>query len=198
MLLILAGFVAFGYALTSHGKDVIMERATAKSLIPRWVWACAELYDLYKDLKILFSYAHVYNAKWVMIYSIVLPFTISDAITSSKNLIHNFIVHIGFTKTLMDLQARSYALLTISFIENIPQFLTVVYEMITYRKTINFVQASNPLYSILMIYRAVGPFIGKGLYVEFISDEGTPIMKIFLAFLVILTISPLIYISHMI
>lgn len=42
--------MAFGYALTSKGMNIMLDRATAKGLIPRQVWGVAEIYDLYKDI----------------------------------------------------------------------------------------------------------------------------------------------------
>lgn len=136
-----------------------------------------------------------------MILSIVLPITIADALSAQKTLMHNVITHIGFTETLRDNEARAYSLLIICIVENMPQFLTVVYEMIKYRKTINFVQASNPLYSVMMIYRAVGPFIGRGFYFEFgpeSAELGTPVMKVFLAIVMLIVLTPQYYIGYMI
>ena len=49
-------------------------------------------------------------------------------------------------------------------LENIPQSIVVVQEMVLLRKSVNFVQASNPLISIAMIYKAMGPFIGWYIY----------------------------------
>ena len=109
LLIFLAVFMAFGYALQSLGKDVMKERAIAKSIIPNYVWGIAELYDLYKDLRILFTILHSNLIKWVMILSIILPITISDAVSARNNLIHNFMTHIGFTKTLRDVWRRSNA-----------------------------------------------------------------------------------------
>ena len=129
-----------------------------------------------------------------MILSIVLPFTIADALSAHKTLIHNMITHIGFTETLVDNEARAYSLLIICIAENMPQFLTVVYEMVKYKKTINFVQAFNPLYSVMMIYRAVGPFIGRGFYFEF-GPDGTPQLKVFLAIVMLIVLAPQYYIS---
>ena len=137
----------------------------------------------------------------MLIFSIVLPFTLSDALSAQNTLMHNVITHIGFTETFRDREARAYDLLVICLIENMPQFLTVVYEMIKYRKTINFVQASNPLYSVMMIYRAVGPFIGRGVYFEFgptSAEDGTPAMKVFLAIVMLIVLTPQYYIGYMI
>ena len=95
-----------------------------------------------------------------MILSIVVPFSFFDATNERNGVMHNLIMYLGITKTKKDIEGRTYAVLVISVLENIPQFIVVVLEMVQLRKSVNFVQASNPLISIAMIYKAMGPFIG--------------------------------------
>ena len=120
-----------------------------------------------------------------MIFSIVIPFTLNDATRTTNGVMHNLIMYLGITKTKKDREGRTWAVLVISVLENIPQFIVVVLEMVLLRKSVNFVQASNPLYSIAMIYKAMGPFIGM-IFCAFAKLELITCGKI--QFMIILTI----------
>ena len=78
-------------------------------------------------------------------------------------------------------------------LENIPQFIVVVLEMVQLRKSVNFVQASNPLISIAMIYKAMGPFIGAVFYA--VSKEINAVGIIILTILMTPMILPQIFID---
>ena len=93
------------------------------------------------------------------------------------------------------MKGRSKAKLMISAGENIPQFIVVVLEMVQIRKSINFVQAGNPLFGIAMIYKAVGPFIGFMLYV--ISLHWQFELIIFTVILIFVMATPQLFIDLM-
>ena len=130
-----------------------------------------------------------------MILSIVFPFAISDAQNPQNRMMHNLIMYLGITKTVNDMKGRSKAKLMISAGENIPQFIVVVMEMVQIRKSINFVQAGNPLFGIAMIYKAVGPFIGFMLYV--ISLHWQFELIIFTVILIFVMATPQLFIDLM-
>ena len=73
-----------------------------------------------------------------MILSIVIPFTLTDAAKATNGVIHNLIMYLGITKTKLDREGRTHAVLIISVLENIPQFIVVVLEMVLLRKSVNF------------------------------------------------------------
>ena len=139
------------------------EKADDKGPVAKATFA-SESYDLFKDVNLLYQFKHLQWAQWTMIFSIVIPFTLNDAYRTTNGVMHNLIMYLGITKTKKDREGRTWAALVICVLENIPQFIVVVLEMVQLRKSVNFLQASNPLISIGMIYKAVGPFTGWSLY----------------------------------
>ena len=91
----------------------------------------------------------------------MVPFALTDAMKPQNKMMHNFIMYLGITKTKLDKAGRFLAILVISCLENNLQIVVVILEMIKLRKTINFVQAGNPIYAVAMIYKVVGPIIGQ-------------------------------------
>ena len=67
-----------------------------------------------------------------------------------------------------DFVKRFGALILILFFENIPQFCIVIAEIFDLGFTLNIVQASSPLLSVLMIYKTLGPIVGQMIYVSFV------------------------------
>ena len=139
------------------------EKSNDKGPVAKATFA-SESYDLFKDVNLLYQFKHLQWAQWTMIFSIVIPFTLNDAARTTNGVMHNLIMYLGITKTKKDREGRTKAVLVISVLENIPQFIVVVLEMVQLRKSVNFVQASNPLISIAMIYKAMGPFIRMCVY----------------------------------
>lgn len=60
--------------------------------------------------------------------------------------------------------SRMLALACFKVIEDIPQIYIVLRELYSYGCTVNFMQAFNPIYAILMIYKDVAPFFVELIY----------------------------------
>ena len=74
------------------------ERANKNGPIAKATWA-TETYDMIKDVNLLYQFKHMFWTKWIMILSIVIPFSLTDADKAKNGVMHNLIMYLGITKT---------------------------------------------------------------------------------------------------
>ena len=71
---------------------------------------------------------------------------------------------LGITVTEEDRGARYAARILITLFENVPQFLVLTHEIFSFGFSVNFMQAFNPIFTVFMIYKSFGWWIGDMLY----------------------------------
>ena len=79
-------------------------------------------------------------------------------------MIHNTMTFLGITTTEKDLKRRMLATFWIVLFENLPQFLVVTYEIFDFGFSVNFIQAANPIFTVFMIYKSMGAWLGDLIY----------------------------------
>ena len=86
---------------------------------------------------------------------------------------------LGITVTEEDRESRLVATMLITLFENVPQFLVVTYEIFAFGFSVNFIQAANPIFTVFMIYKSMGRYLGEWLY-----KDGFGGMVLFFSFMV--------------
>ena len=158
---ILFYIISSGVVMGLNGKDVWDELAKKTGLLAKFTWAL-EMLDMYKDYVYLFAFYHKPWASILLIASIVVPFALSDLEGSSRDFtfLHNVLNYIGLTDNKNDKQSRILSVFLIAALENIPQFIIVVYEIFDLKQTVTFNQAGNPIFALCMTYKAAGAVLG--------------------------------------
>jgi len=121
-----------------------------------------EIFDMYKDWVLLFAFQHARWAVHGLIFSIVCPFAVADSVGSIKRntLAHTLLNYFGLTDGKDDKELRVGTVFLIAAFENIPQLVIVVCEFFYLKQSVTFFQAGNPIFGVLMVYKAMGLFIG--------------------------------------
>jgi len=154
-----------GVVMGLNGKDVWDELAKKTGLLAKFTWAL-EMLDMYKDYMYLFAFYHKPWASILLIASIVVPFALSDWLGSDEGFtfLHNVLNYIGLTDDETDKELRIISVFLIAALENIPQFIIVVYEIFDLKQTVTFNQAGNPIFALCMTYKAAGKILGWNMH----------------------------------
>lgn len=149
----------------SKGRRVVRQIAEKEGILAK-ITFILECIDMFKDWVYLFALDHAAWAYHLLIASIVLPFAVADYNGSLLNnsLAHNFLIYIGLTDEGNDKYRRVESVLYIAALENIPQFIIVVCEIFQLKQSVTFNQAGNPIFALLMTYKAAGPVLGSFIY----------------------------------
>lgn len=144
------------------------EAITTSGIVEKLTWMI-EMYDLLKDWKYFYMFHHIYIARVILAFSLTYPFAKSMSFdgASDRTVVHNFLLFIGITQTEQEKQIRQESCFTIALYENIPQFIVVILEIFQFRDSVTWIQAVNPVITVCMIYKTIGPFLGKHLYKKF-------------------------------
>jgi hypothetical protein len=128
-----------------------------------------ESIDLYKDIIYIYMFNHRPLILLLLTGSISVPFALfhKEALGngSSYNSLHSLFIYLGYNHTRVEKKARCDAAIKIATYENILQFIVVFSEIFDFKTTVTWMQAGNPVFSLIMINKTVAPALAEHIYI---------------------------------
>ena len=126
-----------------------------------------ELFDIYKDMIYTFKFCHKKLQLLILSCSIVWPFALfyQDNIgLFTYSMLHTILVYQGFTSNQLERQARINGKIWKVLLETLPQFCVQMYELVSTRNSINFIQLGLPITTICFAVMFIAPGLGRNIF----------------------------------